>query len=717
MNTSHLTGLRTRSLLALLASTAVLSTGCSNTMTPSAGSVASSARPGTIGGRLHGGNQPVVGATVNLYFAGKSGVGAGVSGDSTRYTLNVLAAHTTTANDGFGSFSFTLNTTSANGNTDNTFSCPTSPSSAPPYVYAVARGGNTVGSGTSDSNSDAVFIAPIGRCDRINAGTFVNMSEVVTVATMAAIHQYIDPTASPMEASISSDAVFASDNGLANAFDSVANMVDLHTGLAASTTPHVGTGSTSGVTVNVTPETAKINHLANVISSCINNATGGSANCNTLYSAAAQIANGGSTSVPGATQHQATDVLGALFNIFTNPTNGSTANLQTIYGLSGAGAPYGTGLTTAPTDWTIGVKYVANGTCTGTSANFVGTPSAVAVDVNGNIWVTNNQSGAGSVAEIAPNGVPTSCFATVAGAIPVTASGLTIDTAGNAWAGSATTNDIFRFAPAGSTTSAGTLDITTPTPVVAVAADGFGNVYYTTNDGRLVELAGASNATTNSVTATEISTATTGAGLDLAIAPASVDGTGHYNSYRLYATTGAAAVTSTTSTVAAAGTSPTGFSTVTASAPNAGIRGAVGLAVAGTSNLGSAFFAYPDSNEIGFTSPDGSGGYSGGYFPRSAGLNTPIAVALDGSGNIWAANNAGNSVSELNFGVGGVSPSTGYVKSSDFLGASTAIAIDLSGSVWLGAGANTVTQIVGAGVPVYQPFASALGANRFQQIP
>ena len=54
-------------LLALLASSAVFTAGCAN-MATTAGSGLSGDGV-TLGGKIHGGNQPVGGATVNLWFA------------------------------------------------------------------------------------------------------------------------------------------------------------------------------------------------------------------------------------------------------------------------------------------------------------------------------------------------------------------------------------------------------------------------------------------------------------------------------------------------------------------------------------------------------------------------------------------------------------------------------------------------------------------------
>src|ERR1700753_4017089 len=98
----RLTGAQ-KSLLALLASGAFVATGCSN-LTPTALSSSNAASPAveTIGGKVHGGVQPVVGATVTLYAAGQN-------------TAATQLATTTSASD--GTFSFSKNGTGGNGYT------------------------------------------------------------------------------------------------------------------------------------------------------------------------------------------------------------------------------------------------------------------------------------------------------------------------------------------------------------------------------------------------------------------------------------------------------------------------------------------------------------------------------------------------------------------------------------------------------------------------
>src|SRR5271170_8013715 len=90
---ARLTGSK-RNLLALLASSVIFSAGCANmsTTAPASNPLATAA---TLSGKIHGGNQPVIGATVSLWYAGQNGSPAFVP---------TLAA--TTTSDSTGSFSF-----------------------------------------------------------------------------------------------------------------------------------------------------------------------------------------------------------------------------------------------------------------------------------------------------------------------------------------------------------------------------------------------------------------------------------------------------------------------------------------------------------------------------------------------------------------------------------------------------------------------------------
>jgi hypothetical protein len=113
----------------------------------------------------------------------------------------------------------------------------------------------------------------------------------------------------------------------------------------------------------------------------------------------------------------------------------------------------------------------------------------------------------------------------------------------------------------------------------------------------------------------------------------------------------------------------------------------------------------------------------------AAGLHSPTGLALDGASNVWAA----NLLIDNSTGLGALSQISatgtslsadpgatagGFQKPGPFLQSGRAVAIDQSGNVWIGQdGANSITEVVGAGVPVYQPFAIGLSNGRFQNMP
>ena len=90
----------------------------------------------------------------------------------------------------------------------------------------------------------------------------------------------------------------------------------------------------------------------------------------------------------------------------------------------------------------------------------------------------------------------------------------------------------------------------------------------------------------------------------------------------------------------------------------------------------------------------------------TGGIHHPVALAIDGNGEVWVANNNGT-LSALSNAGAALSPSTGYT-CSGVTTAAGGIAIDLSGNVWVTNSAdNSVTEVLGAAVPA-APLSSSL---------
>ena len=695
-----------RRLLVSLASTVLLASGCSNLVGTAPSGVETSGAA-KFSGHVHGGNQPVSGATVNLYFAGQNGTA----------TAATLVATTTSANDGAGSFTFTkLPSGGTNTGTTDSFSCPTGGGS--PYVYVVARGGNTLNTPNSTaSNPASVFLAPAGLCTGLNGSTYISMSEAVTAATVAAVHQYMNVATGD----IGSDGILTSYDGLANSFALVSNMVNLATGQTTASTTL--TGSVAGVTVTATPEQSKLNQVANILSACVNTPTGanGGTNpnaCDVLFANAVPPASASTTSTPGATFSPATDVLQAAYYMFTNLTSSSTANLTALYNLSpGASAPYQPTLTAVPSDWSIGIRYAATGSCGASTAALISNPYDLNVDGFGNIWIANNQPGGSGLAELSSNGYPMTC-------VPIGGASLggTIDSSGNIWVGDRENNVIYRYDPTGAT---GKLAFPTAAAPFAMAADGSGNVYFSSLP-----------STSPTVVPATVWKITGGATALTAVVPLAIStNVGSVPARLLVDANNAIWVSARDVFVslispAASGVGLlNGYLTTHVTTPTP----SYGLAVTADSGITNSLYVSSQEGSSMLNQLVGSGtNYSTGTgFPTAAnagGLNVPSAIALDGAYNVWAANDQPTSGTNLGvvseFSSTGTSLSTdgtvsgGYQKSlTSFLHGRT-IAVDQSGNVWVGNdGSNAVTEIVGGGVGIYQPFAVGLKNGRFQTKP
>ena len=108
-----------------------------------------------ISGAVHGGQQPVSGATIQLYAANMTAdLGA---------STPLLTSTVTTASD--GSFSIA-----------SAYTCPTTN----PPVYLVSTGGNP-GLGGSVNNTDIVLMASLGLCSTLKSSTYVVINEFSTV--------------------------------------------------------------------------------------------------------------------------------------------------------------------------------------------------------------------------------------------------------------------------------------------------------------------------------------------------------------------------------------------------------------------------------------------------------------------------------------------------------------------------------------------------------
>jgi hypothetical protein len=376
----------------------------------------------TFTGRVHGGQQPIVGAFVHLYAAGGPTYGGSIGEFGTALT------------DATGSFNMTT-----------ALNCQ-----ANLLVYMVAIGGNP---GVGTSNTNIAEMATLGFCDTLNSSTYVQINELTTVASVYALSAFMY---GPVNVGSSTTNL----QGLQMAFGDVNELVNTATGTIPG--PALPTGATLPM--------AKMNSLADIIAACVNSAGGEAGDgsiCGTLFTAATP---------PGG--QAPTDTVTALVNIAHYPAN----NVASLFGLIAADQVYTPTLAHVPNDWMLAATYAPAGISGPASlavdtygnvwiANKAGnsvtelshsgaalagssypgpfsTPSALALDASGNAWVA--QSGNQTVLYLTPNSGSAGPSGTGGLNLP---SSVAIDAAGNVWVANNGANTVTELNSSGASIS------------------------------------------------------------------------------------------------------------------------------------------------------------------------------------------------------------------------------------------------------------------------
>lgn len=313
-----------------------------------------------VSGQVHGGQQAVIGAQIQLYAVGTTGNGSA----ATPLLTNPVLSGTN------GSFSIT-----------GDYTCPSSTT----QVYIVATGGNP-GLTSGATNHALAMAAALGNCGDLKPTQFITVNEVTSVAAAWAL--------APFAKSYSSIGASSTNaTGMANAF--------LNAALIANTS----VGKTATLPSNLSTETGKIYALADAMASCIN--SDGGSGCTPLFSAATP--SGGTTP---------SNTFEAILNIVKHPAS----NVAGVFSAISAQPPFATTLTKAPSDWTLSLTVTGGGLSSPTAlaldaqgnvwvADYTGALSAfnpqgtplsatgfgvgvlseaygLTVDATGNIWVT-----------------------------------------------------------------------------------------------------------------------------------------------------------------------------------------------------------------------------------------------------------------------------------------------------------------------------------------
>ncbi len=135
-------------------------TGCSVEPNPLAPTAALSG----ISGRVHGGQQPVSGATIQLYAVGLTGDGSAA--------LSLLSNQAVLSDANGAAFTIT-----------GLYSC-----SGSTQVYLTATGGNP---GLGAVNPNIALMVALGPCSSLTSSTFISVNELTTVAAVEALAPYM----------------------------------------------------------------------------------------------------------------------------------------------------------------------------------------------------------------------------------------------------------------------------------------------------------------------------------------------------------------------------------------------------------------------------------------------------------------------------------------------------------------------------------------------
>jgi hypothetical protein len=370
-------------------------------------SVATTVQGTALHGKVYGGQNPVGHAVIQLYAVKMSG-----------YAKPAMPLITP------GSV-----TTHSDGTFDITgdYMCPTTDT----LVYLTATGGNA---GYVTDNANLTLMTALGTCGNLLVTPFVEVNEITTVGSVWALAPFMSGPANV-------GAMPAAAQGIANAFADVHVLVDTSDGTTPG--PALPTGAT--ITAN------EINTLADILAACVNSAggvAGDGSGCGMLFGAA----NPGGTSLTAPT-----DVVTAAVNMAQNPG----LHVSTLYGLVVPESPFQP-TEAQPNDFTLAVNFTAGA---------MNSPSALAADAAGNIWITN--AGSNTVTELSHSGSVLSGTGFTASLNQPSA--IAFDLNGVAWITNKGNNSVSRMndgAPVGSPLNGGGLNLPS-----SIAFDYFGNAW------------------------------------------------------------------------------------------------------------------------------------------------------------------------------------------------------------------------------------------------
>ena len=645
----------------------------------------------TVGGILHGGPSPIVGATIKLYSTGGTGYGAGAT---------LLA---TTTSGSAGQFTFPVNTCVAGSE-----------------VYATAAGGST---GTNSANSNLLLVAALGDCSTVSSSTYVFISEVTTVAAAYALDNFTTVSGSGATATVtigapstnsaatpsctgtgSSQVCVAS--GLKHAF---ANALNLANSVTTSAGVPSGTAyATTPSNVNGTAPQYLINTIANIAEACVNSnggVAGDSSNCGTFFT------NTTPPTTSTASPVTPTNTFQALLNLAKYPTM-TPAQVTALFGIVPATTYFQPTLTAAPHDFSVAIFYKGV-TISGTASTF-GYPYYVALDYGDNVYAVDMvSSSAGPVTSISmtSNGTPLYAGGTISTTVCVAGVPCIAepDTNGTLWVANGTTTVGSLYPVSTATGTVGTaIAPGASIPVFGVAIDKYNSVFTS------VPIAAAANSLYSVASGGSALTAVqaNSAAVSITAVPAflAFDNTGSlWNADKYTANT----ATSTTY-LANSGTTSTVFS-----------ASAVQTVDDSTVAHGGGYGVVTDSTGTGWTN---SGLYLFKATAGNASAPTPITItnasataasarysAIDGANNIYMPDNnaansylwqylpaTGNFINMAPWGVAAATTICSATAATEVIDGPRNAQVDSTGSVWIASSTNgNIVQVIGTAAPAW----------------
>jgi hypothetical protein len=613
----------------------------------------------SLQGVVQAGTQPVVGAQVALYAAGT----IGYASLATPLAVPGGASSVTTRGDG----SFTL---------PAGYVCPQGG-----QVYLVATGGKVA---SFAANPNLSMMTALGPCSNLGS-TPVVINEVTTVASVWPLAQFsTNQPLTGLSGYLNLGTSSTNTVGLARAFATVNNLVDVTTGLPRYNVP----------TGNAAVPYVEIDTIADALNACTASAGGQNGDgspCGTLFSATAPLYSPGNVFNSIAP----TDTLQAAFNAAQHPGFGDVAyniGLSTIYPLASSSSPFQPILAAAPSDLGISLHFTSGGGLAPASG-----ASAIAIDAADNLWIS--AKAANEVIELNSSG------AAISPAGGYTAGGIkapgpiAIDSSSNVWI--ANSDSLTEL------NSNGLAAQGSPFYGVAnglnMAIDGSNNIWITNPGGvteynnlgtELSPVGGYSNSGVAGIAEITIDASNNiWLGYD--------DPTGGFRLAELTDTNGQLIVSAS----------------INGSQPQAPL----------VADASGDIWTTPASDLYKLPPYDGTlttdyvptmyVGGNGGDFPSISNAN---GIALDGANDLWIANAGGDgnaaNLTEIPLSV--LSSKVYSQLSSSTLGVGTLqVALDGAGNAWVLLSDSSVTEFVGVALPAATPLAAAIANKKVGKTP